>query len=473
MTTIPDTMKIISKEIQCVFEELIKLLLRKTLPPSLNPLGPASTSNIVYNNYRGKYERGLITSCSHDNVGKYIYSMTHDSLGWIDNNLVNFRAVAKYIRYNVQPKLPVVYNDSLGTIRTYSYNSFITCLTSRSMQSVIANRRGSAVYISDLPYTDSFRQLEAVGRDIIDQTDPCISGVASAKMSTAMLRIKLYNLECSLTNLAHSHPNIFDSYIEMVRIINSMPRNKMVWVINLVALLTYQSWENLTPTQQHQYLNALGSRFIDAFNDNELITILLQSEYSDLILTCSYLYPLLKMLFIVFGYSKLVPNIIPIVAPGTSACPIPTDFYKHVDRYAGATLRRQGCLSDTATISSPYCHPTPTTSAVPPIVVGEQPQLFDYEPVDQCIYDFIKLFGDLYPTLVGLMGGTENFPAEGTEINCSSIPPNYDLLLSIPEYLWRFNDYSYCIYLDIVHSRQCINTIGSKINARARLLKQL
>ena len=100
----------------------------------------------------------------------------------------------------------------------------------------------------------------------------------------------------------------------------------------------------------------------------------------------------------------------------------------------------------------------------------QQPQQ-SHAPVDQNIYEFIKLFGDLYPTLIGLMGGTEIFPPESLEITCDSIPANYDELMSLPEYLWRFNDFSYCKFLEYLGSRQISMIINAKINARAKYLQ--
>ncbi len=118
-------------------------------------------------------------------------------------------------------------------------------------------------------------------------------------MSTAMLRVKLFNLEKDLADLSVQHSNIYDAYIDMLHVINSVPRNKVIWIINLVATLSFQSWNSLSESQKKCFTDALGKNFIDEFNKNELITILLQANESKLILTSMYLYPLLKMLFTV------------------------------------------------------------------------------------------------------------------------------------------------------------------------------
>lgn len=497
MTTIPEIMKTISKDVQNTFEELVKLLLRKSLRPVLNPLGP--NTKIVYNSYRGRFERGFIGATPDDNINKYSYIMTYDSLGWANDVLANFRALAKFIKNNVAHRHPAghthnhnrnkerskvafstnesKYSPIAPIVHPTQYSHFLNVLESRSMQGIISNKKASFAYTSDIPYQYSFKQLESIGKDIIDQTDPSIEGCDSAKMSTAMLRVRLYNLEQDLSNLSVNHPNIYDAYIEMIRTINSIPRSKMHWVINLIAALSYQRWDDLPPNQKQMYLNALGEDFMTTFNSNELITILLQSDMSQLILTSSYLYPLLKMLFIVFGYSRLVPLVTDRYTETLQA--LKDSFDKHYQKYRGASFRRgdtQNQRPYERNIPSPpqetYNDARSETSEKSTHLqqMYVNPSQPDVEPVDPCIYEFIKLFGDLYPTIIGLMGGTEKFPPESIAISCYDIPANYDYLQSLPEYLWRFNDYSYCKYLESQSYRQLNNALAAKINSKAKYL---
>jgi hypothetical protein len=494
-------MRTISRDVQNTFEELAKLLLRKSLRPILNPLN--QNTKIVYNKFRGRYERGFIGSSCDDNINKYTYTMTHESLGWTNDILANFKIMAKFMKNNVAQRFPAGNTKTHNNIKSKNqiafsdkegkksgsmsqYKNFLNYLNSRNMQKIISNKLAYFIYTADIPYAHSFKQLESVGKDIINQTDPSISGEDSAKMSTSMLRVKLYNLEQNLANLSVDHPSIFDAFVEMIRIINSVNRIKMVWVINLIAALSYQRFDDLPESQQEMYTDALGEEFICAFNSNELIIILLQSDAAELILTSSYLYPLLKMLFIVFGYSKLVPNVTDKCSD--QMCDINKDrLKKHFDKYRGASFRR----GDTNNINSEddisndnYSEedaPTPCSKPYVKLpadgvcanVYVEDPYKPDQEPYDLCIYEYIKLFGDLYPTIIGLVGGTENFPPESIEIGCNDIPPTYECLASIPEYLWRFNDYSYCRYLEYVNSKQMINAINSKINAKAKYLQSI
>lgn len=503
MTTIPDTMRIISKDVQNTFEELVKLLLRKTLRPNLNPLG--KNNKIVYNSLKKKYERGYITSLSDDIINKYSYVMTNESLGWTDDVLANLKVIAKFIKNSTHPSMTNGKNVSCCTkARSHSnapssnvvsrpkilfsdkirpnvipehtsltqYKNLLNFMSSRSMQSVLINKNASHTYTSDIPYTFTFKQLQSIGQDIIDQTDPSICGEDSAKMSTSMLRVKLYNLEQNLADLSVDHPHIYDAYVEMLRIINSVPKTKIIWIINLIAMLSFQRWEDLSNTQQRTFLDSLGSTFVHTLIANELITILLQSSDSELILSCSYLYPLLKMLFNVFGYSKLTPII-------TDMCNTTRDknicdirFAKHFEKYRGAYFRRQPRSTYDSSDMTPTMPTMPTMPELPNYDndgndVNCKP---DPEPVDHCIYEFIQMFGDLYPTIVGLMGGTEEFPPESIEIGYNDIPSNYNNLSSIPEFLWRYNDYSYCRYLEHIVSKQLKKSLCTKINAKTKYL---
>ncbi|MEM3062153.1 MAG: hypothetical protein QW303_01215, partial [Nitrososphaerota archaeon] len=215
---------------------------------------------------------------------------------------------------------------------------------------------------------------------------------------------------------------------------------KMVWVINLIATLSLQIWDDLAPEQKNTYFNVLGKTFIEKFNNNKLIKILLKND-SKLILTTSYLYPLLKMLFIVFGYSRLVPCV--------------------VDNCAET---RDGVNAE------PKCQEKSEQSDDFYFNVKESLWNKHSFPESQ-VYDFIRRFGELYPTIVGLMGGTEEFPPDDIMVECDSIPPNYNDLKSLPEYLWRFNDYSYCRYLEYIRSRERSISLATKVNVKARDLQ--
>ena len=48
----------------------------------------------------------------------------------------------------------------------------------------------------------------------------------------------------------------------MLCIINSLPKSKIIWVINLIAALSYQSWADLSEVNKQSYVDALGEEFI-------------------------------------------------------------------------------------------------------------------------------------------------------------------------------------------------------------------
>lgn len=475
MTTIPITIKNISQDIQNASEELIKLLIRKSIKPVLNPIN--KNGKVVYNNYLGRYERGLVGSACDDNINKYTYTLTRESLGWTDEILVNFRITPKFMKNNpntssrndshaiTKSKMQIAFTDKERNQCYTKYNNFLRILSSRNVKNIISEKNSSLIFTTNIPYTHSFKQLESIGKDIIDQTDPSISGEESAQMSTATLRVKLYLLEQSLANLSVEHPHIYDSYIEMMRLINSKSQKDTVWMINLIAALSYQRWSELSEKQKRTFIDALGEDFVDAFVSNELITILLQSDDTKLILTSAYLYPLLKMLFIVFGYSRLVPTVInSTIEPDANT---QRRHQKHIDKYRGASYRR-GDLYDND--NSDYDIVTDTSDSASDQNPERYRSLPDVDPVDQYIYQFIRLFGDLYPTIIGLMGGTETFPPEAIEVNCNDIPQTYRFLKNSPEYLWRFNDYSYCRYLEYIYGKQKKNALKNKINDKVRYL---
>src|SRR6056297_2268529 len=104
MTTIPEIISQISNDIQNAFEELIKLLLRKTLRPNLNPLG--SNTRVVYNTCMNRFERGYLGATPDDNISKYSYFLTNDCMGWVENNITNFKAYPRFSRNNYPYRYP-------------------------------------------------------------------------------------------------------------------------------------------------------------------------------------------------------------------------------------------------------------------------------------------------------------------------------------------------------------------------------
>ena len=494
MSTVAENIKAISQNIQYTFEELFKLLLRKTLRPTLNPL--SNNDKTIYNPVTGKNEKRYIGYSPDDNINKYSYLLTAECIGWTGEAITNVKMLAKFIKSTPPKRNPagptitrnsrlrksrVAYSERekqfaimTGRIPPFtSLNNFIEYLTARNLQNLVSNRKGEFAYTSDVPYTDSFRNLENIGDDIINQTDPAISPNDSARMSTAMLRVKLFNLERSLADLSVVMPDIYCHYIHMVKTINSIDRtNSLEWLIDLIANLSFVKWDDLSEVDRQAYIDNLGQEFIDDFNSNILITLLLQSGNSQLILKGSYLYSLLKMLFCVFGYSRLVP----IVSYACQSSCSNTQLSAHRNQYVGAFLRRNTDNDQTTTDITNCCYDCPADSkfkccdgcaesdpnTCPPTC----------DPIDACIYEHITLFSELYPTVVEIMGGL-TFPDACHTIVCGEVPATYNDLGTIPEFLWRYNDYSYCKYLEYINSKQINNLLSTKINDKIRVLQLL
>lgn len=429
----------ISKNIQRVFEEIVKLLIRKNITPSVNPNG---SRNLVYNNFLQRYERANIGTLYDDSVDIYNYFMTFESIGWNNDVFANFKLIPKFnrnisnIRRQKQKKQKIPFIDQNQT-RNCKYNNLNQTRHStgkkkrmlhtgniyKSVIDIIINKKITSGYSSDILYPLTFKDLEIIGRDIIVQTDSSINNSDSSKMSTAVLRNKLQLLEQNLLNFSIDNSNLYDSYINMIRIINSLNRDKITRLINLIALLSVQKWEDVAVPQQHIYINFFGESFINELVDNDLFNIISSSSSFELVLTTSYLYPLLKILFSVFGYSKIVP--------------------------------------DSNSLNPTLFNPMNNELSVN-IISGT---------VDNInVYNYIRIFGGLYPTIISLMGGTETFPSIFPETRCITIPKNYFNLVNIPEYLWRFNNYSYCVYKNYSNSKQLVMSLCAKKNNRVKYL---
>lgn len=366
MSEVPDVsgqLKSIASSIDSTFSELMALVVKKTLTK--------------------------LKSCD------FRFSFDHEALGWTNDSLASFRVRSKGVKVNVErSKMPFYQFDQL---------------LSRAVNTKCCNN-GAPSFLSDVYYGDILGQLEGIGHDIIKETDPSLCPTEAATLPTAALRARLYDLESQLAEFSVRDPELFDAYLEMIRLINSVPKNKIVWIINLISALSYEPFDRL-PNRGY-YLQHLGEEFIHVFLDNPLVVLLLQSNV-ELIISLSYIYPLFKLLFVTFGYARLSPVIIIVEQPRI--------FDPRKNR--GAYIRRGGDVI-----------PTRCTQPVPANELAD--------PIPEAEYAFIEQFRDLYPILLTLIGG-DGYP-EDAGVNLDMIPPNYDLLPTISDYLWRFNDYSHC-----------------------------
>lgn len=487
MTTISDQIRLISNDIQETFEELIKLVIRKSIPPGLNRITPKP----VYNPFTGMNEQGLVVGCNGDCINKYTYKITNRALGWTEDQIISFRMNAKFAKTadNIYPSIknPNQYrscrslnaNSPLPIGLTVPADINPTEVFKYMMDNIFANTisRSCGEYADpnfdvDATYSDIWKQLNAVGVDIINQTDMSILPGESARMSTAMLRARLYNLERTLSNFNQYFPQMYESYINMVTMINSLSKEKIVWYINLIGVLSYKRWEDLNNIEKSKFTKELGIEIIERTDANELITILIQSGSPELILTGSYLYPLLKMLFVVFGFNNIEPVIENINCENLLTADRLQSLQPYFDRNAGSRLLRpriidEDTISEMSSESLTRSFSTDTNISSCSTTTSNQ-----MEPLDPTVYEFVKIFCTIYPTLTSFMG-CDNLPGENRKIICNMIPRNYNNLCCILEFLWRYFDYSYCKYINYVNSRVVTNALQSKITSKVRYLRNL
>lgn len=457
MSTISELFKLVSNDIQGVFEELIKLTLMKSLKPTLNPY--IQNAKSIYNAATGKYERAYVGASPDINVNRYSYNLTNECLGWTDENISAFKINAKIIKssfpnrkpqnagsYNSKlSKVSVAYNNRAQKSATKNYNSLTQLLTAQNAQNLISNQKSGAYFICNISYIDSFRSLESIGIDIINQTDPAVSAVISSQLSTSMLRAKLFNLDTHLSLLNTNYPDIYAAYIQLILAINSIQQTNMVFIINLVAILSCQPWSEFSDNDQALYLETLGEDFITEFTSNLLVNVLLQTENESLIFTGSYLFALLKMLFIVFGFGKLTPTIVNTASTSRETMRL-EQLAKHYDKYRGSGFRR-GDSRETAYSVQEYSINSVETSVVD----------------NTYIIEFINQFNVLYPNIITIMGGVSNLPQTSVTITSADIPADFVSLTTIQEYLWRYSYYSYATYVNYISMKQIINANDLKI----------
>jgi hypothetical protein len=616
MDTISDNMKTLSKDIKSVFEELIKLLIKKNLKTPVNPSvntkslcsASSSTSEGKIYVYKPKSER------NDDVVSRFVFSMTNESLGWTGCVMVDFELITKsvsgpltsdgkYSSIYASPKKRLAFTDSefsaskraenpdqrfkfkrtkqsdgqscdrtgldtrandrsdgigrfderdfdrefddpntgvkalrrnfgkndrhfqcsgpgrhdrnksnsrneIGSPHRFERPSFRPSPNTKfqgekSIQDVLSSKKFQNSYISDLKYPFVFKMLEEIGRNIIDQTAPHITLDETLKMSTAQLRLKLNKLDQNLHDMREFEPEIFDDYVDMVMLINSVGKRELKPLINLVASLTYQKWDDMADDQKTYFEKNLSEDFLKGFHANNLITILLQSNNGEQILNCSQLYPLMKMLFSVFGYSKLVPNIIfeNIDEQAEHKSRLSDNLLRDHDDGDDVSCYRRDCegngrrqdtesigrrqdtesigrRQDTESIGRRQdnegadCgydgnkrddHSQKDDETYNGMRWNQMPKV-----IEPCVYHNIKIFGDLYPVIISLMGGTKDFPPEYMLLHCKDIADNYDMMTTLSEFLWRFNDYSYKEYMESLPDIQ--PNLTNKINNKIRTM---
>ena len=406
MDTVPQAMNKISDNIRKIATSMIKYIASRTIGKRAHQIPLSRCPN------KTSYSKSI-----EDKINGYIYTISTDSIGWNSDSYINFnftsKLAAKSINCGCGNRGKTKTNNTRGSRNNNSKITFISdgpeTLRDSSVAKMILNNRAADNHASTIPYHVALEILTNLGESIIDETDPSLSRCESSSLPTAPIRALLHDLDINLSQLSQQRVNIYRDYIEMVKLVNSVDQKYIGTVQELILNVKEGKIRDTESKLFKVYAKYLGDKYMTDFMSNELINILIQSGNHDLIIQTSHLFSILKMLFTVFGYSKLEPNVVEYVNDEEYICNESEEV---------KIIHKNG----------------------------------DISPVNQHIYQYIRMFAELYPTLIGLMGGTDNFPPEFIQITKSDIPENFMHLSSLPEFLWRYNDYSYCIYLDLIES---------------------
>lgn len=433
MTTLTDKIFNIADAVQNTFEELIKLVLSKDLLPTIKN-AKKGNQKTVYNSVTKKYQREYNIVDPDKNIDKYYYRLTNKSLGWMGESFAFFEATPKMIKNRGLPKrfpsvnvrnlnmAPVAFSSTsnkLSGLLNNSYQNLSQVIHANNMLRSVTNLDGSAVYQSYVAFSDIWKLLVFVGEDIVDQTSPTVSNYLTARLSTSALRIKLYELEKSLCSFPSA---ALPDFISMIQLVNQLLPTEINTFIILLGTITYTPWANLSDAEKNAFIAKLGENFINSIVNNNTVIYLLSVESPELIIESSYLFPLMKMLFMVFGF----------------------------DNISSSVATRNG---ETVMVNNYYQKNGETCS-------------FNASHVE-----YLRIFCDLYPTLTSIMGGCSCAPCSTT--TCSSIPTNFNDLTTIPTMLWRFYNYSYCLLLSNAAALQSSNTVAQKTSNKIKYLSSI
>jgi hypothetical protein len=178
-------LKEISREIDKTFEELIELLIRKSISPISK------------------------------NIRAYTYIPLSLSLGRHVTLLVVLRMVPKMGR-------PLLWSDNPPAIVLEDLSWAIA-------------QRIPRTFLVEIHQDQAHEKLAIIGEEILEQTEPGISEKESARMSTANLRLALFRLENTLKELYLKYPEIYHDYLSMVSMINSIEVEKMSHFLEMIA----------------------------------------------------------------------------------------------------------------------------------------------------------------------------------------------------------------------------------------------
>lgn len=298
----------LNKSIQTLYNSLMEHMITKQIRPVLNPLKRDKIKE------EGLNTNKIYFALSPDqNVKNYYYRMFSRTLGWTNTNMTSFYVISKTTHRGTKSlkqrdMILIPYNNDSIQLRIrqdqnadavnqlYLYNNII---------SKISNNSNQSVYMTDVKFNELFKFLNFLRDDIIlDLSNKKVKTIH--KLLTGVLISHMKNLNITLGNCN------LNSYAELIAIMNSLDSTKTKSILRLLSVLKYKKWESynvpavnntlLNEEEMQYFVEELGTTFLNRFFSNSLILKLLEEKMGELIILVSYIYSLLKMLYIVFGF---------------------------------------------------------------------------------------------------------------------------------------------------------------------------
>ena len=348
----------ISIATQQTFDEIIRTVFKKTIAPYSSPV----KNKIIFNAKQQKYNKYMPTNFA-NSVSNYTYKLNNRCLGWSGDTVANLCA---------EPKV-----STNKTVLLTSYDNFISIL-SGSIQS-------NSTHNVELKYKNIFSGLENV---IIED----IKSLSELEKLFA----ELFTYDSS-------------NFLEMVKLVNSIQKKDIDVLIRFISSLSENGeWDSID--EKELYQNIFGVKFLNMFFTNPLIMKLIELKMEQLILTSSYVFTLLKVLFIVFGFSKMTPT------------------------------------------------------------VAVENMSLNLPEVNKIIVVSVKLYGEMFPHLVSIIGGTDGY---FSYVPNMQIKESFDGLTTISEFIWHFYYFSYGTYIIYLSTIKKTASINAKINNKIKYLNTI
>lgn len=266
--------------------KLIKLLV--DISQDLQHLFNCIVKHLIYKyiNQHSKNHKPILSNT-------YVYSIIRDSIGWNSDIVSSFKILSNSISKH-KIKIPFICDNS----KLISNKQFCNSVVDAIKRNLFING-----YVSDITFTESYKILENIGLNILDLIYFKKNNVKNRFVT--MLHNRIAVLDRKLFDLNSQMPDFYKSYLNMVVTINKINSQKSNILIQLIALLSVQSWAEISDNERQYYVDKLGVDFIDNLLSNNLFNDLLKSDHFDLIIKASYLYPVFKLLFSIFGFTNI------------------------------------------------------------------------------------------------------------------------------------------------------------------------